>query len=215
MYKGIVEFIRKVYNKDRGFLHLHGSKFIGNEEQYVVETIRSSFVSSVGRYVDEFEERIRVYTGAKYAIATVNETSAIHMPLILAGFEKDDLILTQPLTFVSTVNAINYTPVSPVFIDIDKTSLGFSAEKLEIFLRTKTEVKSEKCFHNAKNKRIKACIPMYKFGHVADIDKIVEFCNEFHITVIEDAAESMGTKFKGQHSGTFENLVSLDSMGII
>lgn len=206
MYKGIVEFIRKVHNKDGGFLPLHEPKFIGNEEQYVVETIRSSFVSSIGRYVDEFEERIREYTGAKYAIATVNGTSALHLSLILAGVEKDDLILTQPLTFVSTVNAINYTGASPVFIDIDKTSLGLSTEKLEIFLRSKTEVRSGKCYHKATNKRVKACIPMHTFGHVAMIDDIVELCNEFHITVIEDAAESMGTKFKGQHSGTFGKL---------
>jgi perosamine synthetase len=203
MFENVVSFIRQYYQTPEAFIPLHEPRFEGNDKNYVADAIDSTFVSSVGKYVDRFEEMIRDYTGAKYAIATVNGTAALHMSLMLAGVKRDELVITQPLSFIATCNAISYIGAEPVFIDIDTDTLGLSAHKLEVFLREKTEIRNGNCFHKTTGKRIAACAPMHTFGHPVAIDKIADLCNKYKIPVVEDAAESIGSKFKGQHTGTF------------
>jgi aminotransferase in exopolysaccharide biosynthesis len=143
------------------------------------------------------------YTGAKYAIATVNGTAALHMSLILADVQRDDLVITQPVSFVATCNSISYIGASPLFVDIDLDTLGMSPTKLEHFLCEKTIVKNGRCYHKETGRKISACVPMHTFGHPVNIDKIADLCQEYHIALVEDAAESIGSKYKDKHTGTF------------
>ena len=202
MYKEIIDFIRKLYNTD-DFIPLHAPVFKGNEEKYVLDTIRSTFVSSVGEYVNEFERKIAEYTGAKFAVATVNGTSALHIALLLSGVKEGDEVITQPLTFVATCNAIKYCGAEPAFVDISLKTLGMSPESLKEFLDKNVEVKNGYAYNKRTGKRIKACVPMHTFGHPVEIDKIVEICSKYNIDVIEDAAESLGSFYKNKHTGTF------------
>ncbi len=203
MFDKIVSFIRNYYDIPEGFIPLHEPRFIGNERKYVIEAIESTYVSSVGKYVDRFEEMIRDYTGAKYAVATVNGSAALHMSLILAGVKRNELVITQPLSFIATCNCISYIGAEPLFVDVDMHTLGLSEDKLEIFLTEKTEIKNGSCYHKQTAKRIAACVPMHTFGHPVELNKILELCNRYHIPLIEDAAESIGSKYKAQHTGTF------------
>ena len=203
MFKKSIDFIRNYYDIPEGFIPLHEPKFSGNEKLYVNDAIDSTYVSSVGKYVDRFEEMIRDYSGAKYAIATVNGTAALHMSLLLAGVKKNELVITQPLTFISTCNCVNYIGAESLFIDVDMHTMGLSASKLEKFLTEKTDVKNESCYHKQTGKRIAACVPMHTFGHPVEIDKIADLCSRFNIALVEDAAESLGSRYKGQQTGTF------------
>ncbi len=203
MFEEVVTFIRNYYNTPEGFISLHEPRFIGNDREYVLDAIDSTFVSSVGKYVDRFEEMIREYTGAKYAIATVNGTAALHMSLLLAGVKRNEIVITQPLSFIATCNAISYIGAEPLFVDVDMDTLGLSADKLELFLKEKTELKNGSCYHKLTGKRIAACVPMHTFGHPVEIDKISELCNRYKIVLVEDAAESIGSSYKGKHTGTF------------
>jgi len=205
MYKEVITFIQKIY-QTTDFIPLHKPKFIGNEKQYLSECIDSTFVSSVGKFVDEFEQKIADYIGAKYAIATSNGTSALHIALILANVEQDDEVITQPLTFVATCNAINYCGSQPIFIDVDKNSMGLSPSALEEFLEKNTTLKNQQCINNKTGKVIKACVPMHTFGHPCKIDEIRNICDKYHIFLIEDAAESVGSLYKNRHTGTFGQL---------
>jgi len=182
---------------------LHEPKFIGNEKEYLNECIDSTFVSSVGKFVDEFEKRIAEYTGSKYAVVTVNGTAALQVALRLAGVSENDEVITQPLTFVATCNAIKYLGANPVFVDVDKDTLGLSPESLERFLNENSVIENNKCVNKKTNNKIKACLPMHTFGHPCKIDKIVEICDKFNISVVEDAAESLGSFYKNKHTGTF------------
>jgi aminotransferase in exopolysaccharide biosynthesis len=196
-----INFIKKHYgNKD--FTPLHEPCFSGNEKKYVLETIDSTFVSSVGKFVDLFEEKIKEYTGAKYAVAVVNGTAALHIGLQLANVKRGDLVITQALTFIATCNAINYVGAEPVFIDVDKNRLGMSAEALKTFLND-VELIDGKPIHKPTGKKVGACVPMHTFGFPAEIDTIVELCDSLNIPVIEDSAESLGSTYKGKHTGTF------------
>jgi perosamine synthetase len=200
-FQSEIEFIKNLYgNKD--FIPLHEPLFIGNEKKYVLETIDSTFVSSVGKYVDLFEEKIKNYTGAKHAIAVVNGTAALHMSLILAGVKQNDIVITQALSFVATCNAISYLGAKPTFIDVDNKTLGLSFNALCNFLES-VELRNDIPYHITSNKRIGACVPMHTFGFPLEIDKIISKCNEYNIPVIEDAAESLGSTYKGKHTGTF------------
>ncbi len=203
MFDQITSFIKKYYNAAEGFIPLHEPRFVGNDKKYVLDAIDSTYVSSVGKYVDRFEEMIRDYTGAKYAIATVNGSAALHMSLILAGVKRDELVITQPLSFIATCNCISYIGAEPLFIDVDMHTMGLSAEKLEVFLKEKTEIKNGSSYHKETGKRIAACVPMHTFGHPVELDKMVELCNQYHIQLVEDAAESIGSKYKNKHTGTF------------
>jgi len=202
MYSDVISFIRSQF-KSEEFIPLHAPFFGGNEKKYVIETIDSTFVSSVGKFVGLFEEQIRSYTGAKYAIAVVNGTAALHMALILGGIRKGDLVITQSLSFIATCNAISYLSADPLFIDVDKKTLGLSPHALENYLCENTYQHNDECFDKQSSRRIKACVPMHTFGHPVEIDAIAEICKRFNITLIEDAAESIGTLYKGLHTGTF------------
>lgn len=202
MYNDLIKFVREQF-KTEEFVPLHAPVFAGNEHKYVVETIDSTFVSSVGKFVDSFEEEIKKYTGAKYAVACVNGTAALHMALILAGVKKDDLVITQSLSFIATCNAISYLYASPVFVDVDKKTLGMSPDALREFLSQHTVLKNGECFHKVSGRRIKACVPMHTFGHPVEIDSILEICKEYNVELVEDAAESIGSFYKGVHTGNF------------
>ena len=202
MFENVINFIQETY-KTKGFIPLHEPRFSGNEKKYLNECIDSTFVSSVGKFVDEFEEKIANYTGAKYAIATSNGTSALHISLLLADVDQNSEVITQPLTFVATCNAISYCGAQPVFLDVDKDTMGLSPSALKYFLENNTTVKSQQCINNKTGKVIKACMPMHTFGHPCRIDEIKEICDKYHVILIEDAAESVGSTYKGRHTGTF------------
>ena len=202
MFKDVISFIQETY-KTKSFIPLHEPRFIGNEKKYLNECIDSTFVSSVGKFVDEFEAKIASYTGAKYAVATSNGTSALHIALMLANVESDDEVITQPLTFVATCNAISYCGAKPLFIDVDKGTMGLSPSALKEFLDKNTLIKNQQCINNKTGQVIKACVPMHTFGHPCRIDEIRAICDQYYINVIEDAAESLGSFYKDKHTGTF------------
>jgi len=205
MYKDIVGFIQDIY-KTKEFIPLHEPRFLGNEKKYLNDCIDSTFVSSVGKYVDMFEEQFASYVGSKYAVATVNGTSALHISLILAGVEKDNEVITQPLTFIATCNAISYIGAKPIFVDVDIDTMGLSPKSLREFLEKSCEIKDSKCINKITDKTIKACVPMHTFGHPCRIDEIKEICDNWHIVLVEDSAESLGSYYKGKHTGTFGKL---------
>lgn len=203
MYNNIIQFIRKTFNEPQAVIHLHEPSFFGNEKTYLNECIDSTFVSSVGKFVDRFEEMVAGYTNARKAIVCVNGTNALHLALVLAGVERNDEIITQPLTFIATVNAISYCSAYPVFVDVDMDTMGLSPVKMEEWLVENTQIKDNVCFNKTTQRRIKACVPMHTFGHPAHLDELVQLCSEYHIELIEDAAESIGSFYKGKHTGTF------------
>ena len=201
----IVTFIKDVY-KEKDFIALHEPVFIGNEKKYLNECIDSTFVSSVGKFVDRFEEDFAKYVGAKYAIATVNGTSALHISLLLAEVKTDNEVITQALTFVATCNAISYCGAKPIFIDVDLETLGMSPKALENFLEQNCKIENNQCINKTTSKIIRACVPMHTFGHPCKIDEIKQICDKWHITLIEDSAESLGSYYKNKHTGTFGKL---------
>jgi aminotransferase in exopolysaccharide biosynthesis len=204
MFKEIVDFIRKIFKESNAEIALHEPRFIGNEKEYLNDCIDSTYVSSVGKYVNLFEDKIKEFTGAKYAIATSNGTSALHLSLIMAGVKSGDLVITQPLTFIATCNSIAYLGAEQLFIDIDLKTLGLSAEKLAEFFEKKTLKRSDgNCYHKDSGRKISACVPMHTFGHPAEIIKIVELCKKNNVFLVEDAAESIGSYYQGKHTGTF------------
>jgi aminotransferase in exopolysaccharide biosynthesis len=212
MYKNIVQFVHELYGTD-DFIPLHAPTFIGNEKKYMEECIDTTFVSSVGKFVDRFEEDMSKYTGAAKAVVCVNGTNALHMAMLLVGVEKDDEILTQALTFVATSNAISYIGAHPVFLDVDKETLGLSPKSVKNWLHKNAEIKNGECYNKKTGRRVKVCIPMHTFGHPMLIDELLNVCNEYHIDVIEDAAESLGSFYKGKHTGTFGKIGVLSFNG--
>ncbi len=203
LFEEVVEFVRQQFDEPDAFIPLHVPRFEGKEREYVMDAIDSTFVSSVGAYVDKFEEMMCQITGAKHATATVNGTSALHTALLLAGVEKRDEVITQPLTFVATANAIAYTGAKPVFVDVDRDTMGLSPYKLKRFL-TETLIRQDDNWINRfTGKRIAACVPMHTFGLPARVDEIREICDRYDIPLIEDSAESLGSTWKGRHTGGF------------
>jgi aminotransferase in exopolysaccharide biosynthesis len=205
MYNNLVGFIQNIYHT-KEFLPLHEPRFIGNEKKYLNDCIDSTFVSSVGKYVDMFEEQFAQRVGSKYAIATVNGTASLHIALILADVKQDDEVITQALTFIATCNAISYIGAKPIFVDVDLDTMGLSPKSLLEFLETNCEIIDEQCVNKTTNKIIKACVPMHTFGHPCKIDVIKEICDAWHIALVEDAAESLGSSYKEKHTGTFGKL---------
>jgi len=206
MFKETVEFIREQFNTPEAFIPLHEPLFVGNEKKYVMDAINSTFVSSVGAYVDKFEDIVAQKTGAKYAIATNNGTSALHIALLMAGVKPNDEVITQPLTFVATANAISYTNAKCVFLDVDRDTMGLSPTKLRAFLEVNAELRDGVAYNKKTGAKLAACMPMHTFGFPCRIDEIVIICDEFNIPVVEDAAESLGSTYKGKHTGTFGKL---------
>jgi aminotransferase in exopolysaccharide biosynthesis len=212
MYNDITNFIHQLYKTD-DYVHLHPPYFAGNEKKYLNECIDSTFVSSVGIFVDRFEEMVAEYTGAKKAVVCMNGTNALHLAMILTGVRRDDEVLTQALTFIATCNAISYIGAHPVFIDVDRDTMGLSPTAVEKWLAINAELKSEVCYNKATGRRIKACVPMHTFGHPVHLDELVEVCQKYHIELVEDAAESIGSFYKGKHSGIFGKVGALSFNG--
>ncbi|MDD3505502.1 MAG: LegC family aminotransferase [Sulfurimonas sp.] len=196
-----VNFVKDLYQQD--FVPLHEPRFVGNEKKYLCDCVDSTFVSSVGEYVDRFENEFAQVIGAKYAVATVNGTAALHVALILADVERDDEVITQPLTFVATCNAISYIGAKPVFVDVDLDTMGLSPISLQEFLETHCEIQNNRCINKTTNKIVKACVAMHTFGHPCRIDEIKKICDSWHVALVEDAAESLGSYYKEKHTGTF------------
>jgi aminotransferase in exopolysaccharide biosynthesis len=197
-----ISFIKELYHKES--VMLHEPVFRGNEKKYLNECVDSTFVSSVGPFVDLFEKKMSEFTGAKKAVVTVNGTAALHVAQKLCGVEYGDEVITQPLTFIATANAISYTGASPVFIDVDKDTMGLSPEKLEDFLKSNSEIRSDGFAYNKfTGRRIKACVPMHTFGHPVRIIEIADICAGYNIDLIEDAAESLGSYVGEKHTGLF------------
>ena len=200
-YKKITDFIHDLYGAPE--VPLHVPCFIGNEKKYLAECVDTTFVSSVGQFVDRFEEKMAQYTGAARAVTCVNGTNALHLALLLVGVMRGDEVLTQALTFIATCNAIRYIDAHPVFLDVDQSTMGLSPDAMREWLSRNAEIKDSQCFNKNTQRRIKACVPMHTFGHPARIDEIAAVCEEYHIELVEDAAESLGSLYKGQHTGLF------------
>jgi len=212
MFEEIVNFIQKTYNTNE-FLPLHEPVFFGNEKKYLNECIDSTFVSSVGKFVDQFEKMLADYTGAKYAIAVVNGTAALHIALKLVGVDENTEVITQSLSFIATCNAISYCGAKPIFIDVDKDTMGLSPDSLSIFLKEHTDQRQEGCYNKKTGKKIAAVVPMHTFGHPCRIDEIAAICKQYNIALIEDAAESLGSFYKGRHTGLFGQASSFSFNG--
>lgn len=212
MFERFIRLVRDIYQTE-AFIPLHEPRFLGHEKQYLVDVIDSTFVSSVGPYVTEFEQRIANYCGAKHAIATVNGTAALHIALLLAGVKSNEEVITQAVTFVATCNAIHYCGAAPVFVDIDSSNLGLSPTALECFLAEFAERRDDGVYNKSTGKRIAACLPMHTFGHPADLTNLIRICTEYDIPLIEDAAEALGSQFHGRHCGTFGKLGVLSFNG--
>lgn len=213
VYREIVDFIRETFRKPSGFIALHEPVFSGNEKEYLNECIDSTFVSSVGKFVDEFEFEMAKYTGAKRAVVCVNGTSAIYLALKLVGVEPGTEVITQPLTFIATTNAIAYCSAIPVFLDVDSDTLGLSSNALQCFLEKNSIQKKDGCYNKSTGRKIAACLPMHTFGHPCRIDEIAEICNRSNIELVEDAAESVGSYYKGKHTGNYGKIGALSFNG--
>lgn len=212
MYHDFVSFIHELYGTE-GMVPLHVPTFRGNEKKYLNECIDTTFVSSVGKFVDRFEEMMVEYTGTQKAVVCVNGTNALHMAMLLVGVKREDEVITQALTFIATCNAISYIGAHPVFIDVDKDTMGLSPDAMEAWLKENAEIKGENCYNKRTGRRIKACVPMHTFGHPVHLDKLVEVCNRYHLELIEDAAESLGSFYKGKHTGTFGKIGAISFNG--
>ena len=212
MFQKTIDFIHELYGT-KDFVPLSVPKFIGNEKIYLNECIDTTFVSSVGKFVDRFENDMAAYTGAKKAVVCVSGTNALHMAMMLVGVERDDEVLTQALTFIATCNAISYIGAHPVFLDVDKTTMGLSPDAVKAWLVKNAEIRNGQCYNKNTGRRVKACVPMHTFGHPVRIEELVEVCNEYHIELVEDAAESIGSKYKGKHTGLFGKVGALSFNG--
>lgn len=212
MYNDFVTFVRSIYNTS-DFIPLHAPYFGGNEKKYLEECVDTTFVSSVGKFVDQFEEMMQKYTSAAKAVVCVNGTNALHMALELVGVEQNDEVITQALTFIATANAISYAKAVPVFVDVDKDTMSLSPSAMKAWLNTNAEMRGNVCYNTKTGRVIKACVPMHTFGHPAYIDELVQVCNDYHIELVEDAAESLGSFYKGKHTGTFGKIGVLSFNG--
>lgn len=211
-FKKITDFIREWYGGG-DFIPLSVPVFAGNEKKYLNECIDTTFVSSVGKFVDRFEEDIAKFTGCKRAVVCVSGTNALHISLMLAGVERGDEVLTQALTFIATCNALSYIGAVPVFIDVDRDTMGLSPTAVRKWLEKNAEIKDNQCFNKNTHRRVKACVPMHTFGHPVHLNELLAVCNEYHIELVEDAAESIGSLYKGKHTGTFGKIGALSFNG--
>lgn len=213
LFYRITEFIKTLYPLENP-VPLHEPRFFGNERKYLNDCIDTTYVSYVGKYVSRFEDAIRKFTGAKYAVAVCSGTVALHVSLLLAEVTAGDEVITQPLTFVATANAISYCGAQPVFVDVEKTTLGLDPDKLNDFLINNCILKPDgKCYNKLTGRKIAACVPMHTFGHPVRISQVVEICQRYHIPIVEDAAEALGSFYRGQHAGTFGDIGILSFNG--
>jgi dTDP-4-amino-4,6-dideoxygalactose transaminase len=203
MFDPIIRFIRDQYRTDE-FIPLHTPVFRGCERELVIDTIDSTFVSSVGAYVDRFEKDMATFTTSPCGVAVMNGTAGLHIALKLVDVVPGDLVVTQSLTFVATCNAITYCGAEPLFVDVDRHTLGLSPKALEEWLSEHAMIDDQgDCRTRVGHRRIRACLPMHTFGHPVEIDELVTVCKHWHLILIEDAAESLGSYYKGYHTGNF------------
>ncbi|RCS57434.1 LegC family aminotransferase [Parvibium lacunae] len=213
MFDSLVRFVREQYGTNE-YIPLHAPVFRGRERELVLDTIDSTFVSSVGAYVDQFEKDIAAFTGVPRAVAVMNGTAALHAALKLAEVKPGDLVVTQSLTFVATCNAISYCNAEPLFVDVDRHTLGLSPSALEAWLDEHAFIDDHgNCLTLAEHRRIRACLPMHTFGHPVDLDALISVCDRWHLVLIEDAAESLGSYYKGRHTGGFGKIGVLSFNG--
>lgn len=197
----LVSFVRNEYNTDK-FISLHEPRFRGNEKKYLNDTIDSTFVSSVGAYVDKFELMMQDITGAQKAVAVVNGTSSLQVALRLAGVKAGDEVITQALTFIATANAIAYNHAHPIFVDVDLDTMGLSPKAVEVFLEEFGDIREDGCYNKSTGRKIAAVMPMHTFGFPVRMDELLAICEKWQIPLVEDAAESLGSYYKGRHTGT-------------
>lgn len=203
MFAKLFHFIRDQY-RTSDFIPLHAPVFFGREREYVMATMDSTFVSSVGEFVGRLERDVAAYTGSPRAVATVNGTAALHVALQLAGVQRGDLVLTQALTFVATCNAIAYIGADPVFLDVDRNTLGLSPTAMAAWLDEYALLEEDgACRMKDSGRIIRACVPMHTFGHPVDLEPLLTVCRQWNITIVEDASESLGSLYKERHTGTF------------
>ncbi|EMH3047277.1 aminotransferase LegC [Campylobacter jejuni] len=201
MFEKEISFIKSLFNKEN--IALHEPCFIGNEKKYLLECIDSGFVSSVGKFVTRFEEALKEKTKARFVIATNTGTAALHITLLANGIDENCEVITQSISFVATANAIAYTGAKPVFLDIDENTLSLSPKALEHFLENQTYQKDNLSYNKTTHKPIKACVIMHTFGLSAHIKALKELCEKYHILLIEDAAEALGSTYENKALGTF------------
>jgi aminotransferase in exopolysaccharide biosynthesis len=204
-YSDVIGFIKNQFDND-AFIPLHEPRFWGNEKKYVADTIDSTFVSSVGAYVDKFELMMSSISGTNKSIAVVNGTSALQVALRLAGVNAGDEVITQALTFIATINAIIYNGAAPIFIDVDIDTMGLSPNAVDSFLEEFGEMREGICYNKKTNRKIAACMPMHTFGFPVHLDELLEVCNKWNIPLVEDAAEAIGSEYHSKPIGSFGKL---------
>lgn len=209
----IVKTLQAALPKAEKTIALHEPQFGGNEWPYVKECLDTGWVSSVGKYVDLFEQKLAEFTGVKRAVAIVNGTAALHICLKLVGVERDDEVLMPALTFIATANALTYCGAIPHFVDSEERSLGIDPIKLRHYLQDIAEIRNNSCYNKRTQRRIKAIVPMHTFGHPVDLDELSAICEEFCIELVEDAAESLGSYYKGRHTGNWGKVSALSFNG--
>lgn len=206
-----VDEVKKMYGKD--FVPLHEPTFNEKELEYVTDCVKTGWVSSVGAYVTKFEEELAKFVGVKRAVAVVNGTAALHIALKVAGVEADDEVLMPSLTFIATANAVSYCGAIPHFIDVHEETLGVDPFKLDAYLSEISEVRNGQLFNKQTNRRIKALVPMHTFGHAVHLDELLVLAEKYHLVLVEDAAESLGTYYKGKHTGSFGKVNAMSFNG--
>jgi len=204
-FKNTISFIQNQY-ASTDFIPLHEPKFIGNEKKYLLETIDSTFVSSVGTYVDQFEQMMSALTKTKKSVAVVNGTAGIQVALRLVGVNAGDEVITQALTFVATANAIAHNGAAPIFLDVDLDTMGLSPNSVCQFLEENGELRDNSCFNKKTGRKISACLPMHTFGFPVHMDELKSICDKWHIPIVEDAAESLGSEYKGRPTGSIGDI---------
>jgi len=209
----VLTTIKNVLSSHSAVVGLHEPLFKGKEWGYVKECLDTGWVSSVGKFVDRFEKKLAEYTGVKRAVAVVNGTCALHLALKLVGVKTGDEVIVPTLTFVATANAVSFTGATPHFVDSEESTLGLDPYKLEIYLNEISEIRNGSCYNKLTGKKIAAVVPMHVFGHPVDLDHLFAVCKNFKLFLIEDAAESLGSFYKGKHTGNWGKLSVLSFNG--
>lgn len=204
-YQESIQFIQEKF-ATKEFIPLHAPVFSGNEKKYVLDTLDSTFVSSVGAYVDQAEQVMAQISQTQKAVAVVNGTSGLQIALQLAGVQRGDEVITQALTFVATANAIHYTGAEPIFLDVDYDTMGLSPKAVADFLEEFGEKRENGTYNKKTGRKIAACVPMHTFGFPVHLDELMKVCTAWNIPIVEDAAESLGSYYKGKHTGSFGKL---------
>jgi perosamine synthetase len=211
--RAILAAVREAIQASDARIALHEPEFRGNEWTYVKECLDTRWVSSIGRFVDRFESMLQEATGAAHAIATVNGTAALHACLQLAAVQREDEVLVPALTFIATANAVSYTGAIPHFVDSEPRTLGVDAAKLDAYLRDIAAIRDGACLNQRTGRVVRALVPMHTLGHPVDLDALLDVCARWRITLIEDAAESLGSWYKGRHTGNFGRAAALSFNG--